>query len=75
MHCFAFQIFINLHPEIEILSKKVRDDGKDRIGVGLTVAEANRGDVGRRIARIDPKVAEDLGLSSGDILLTYNFHG
>src|SRR5574337_457463 len=32
----------------------------------LTVAEANKNDVGRRIARIDPKVAEKLILSSGD---------
>ncbi|MDE1861790.1 MAG: CDC48 family AAA ATPase [Thaumarchaeota archaeon] len=34
----------------------------------LTVAEANKNDVGRRIARIDPQVAEKLNLSGGDAI-------
>ncbi len=34
----------------------------------LKVAEANTRDVGRRIARIDPKVAESLGISTGDAI-------
>ncbi|HJU13719.1 MAG TPA: CDC48 family AAA ATPase [Candidatus Nitrosotalea sp.] len=32
----------------------------------LIVAEANKNDVGRRIARIDPKIAEKLSFSGGD---------
>src|ERR671923_442788 len=34
----------------------------------LRVAEANSRDVGRRIGRVDPKVARELGLSSGDAI-------
>ncbi len=34
----------------------------------LQVAEANSKDVGRRIARIDPKVSKELGLLTGDVL-------
>ena len=34
----------------------------------LRVAEASSNDVGRRIARVDPKVAEELGLSTGDAI-------
>jgi transitional endoplasmic reticulum ATPase len=34
----------------------------------LIVAEANTNDVGRRIARIDPKVTKELALSTGDAL-------
>src|ERR687894_2909045 len=36
--------------------------------VTLRVAEANSRDVGRRIARVDPKTAEELGLSTGDAI-------
>ena len=36
--------------------------------VTLRVAEANSRDVGRRIARVDPKTTEELGLSTGDAL-------
>src|SRR5690606_17436151 len=43
---------------------KARHDG----GVTLTVAEAYRNDVGRSIARIDPKVAKEMGLSTGDAI-------
>lgn len=34
----------------------------------LRVAEADSRDVGRRVARIDPKVAQDLGLTTGDAI-------
>jgi len=36
--------------------------------VSLRVAEAEQSDVGRKIARIDPDVAEQLGISAGDAL-------
>jgi transitional endoplasmic reticulum ATPase len=38
------------------------------VGTSLKVAEAEQSDVGRRIARIDPKVARQLNLSAGDAL-------
>jgi transitional endoplasmic reticulum ATPase len=34
----------------------------------LKVAEANSRDVGRRIGRVDPKVAREMGLSAGDAI-------
>ncbi|HJS82903.1 MAG TPA: hypothetical protein VJ742_08740, partial [Nitrososphaera sp.] len=34
----------------------------------LKVAEAASRDVGRKVGRIDPKVAEELGLSTGDAI-------
>ena len=34
----------------------------------LIVAEANKNDVGRRIARVDPKIAKELNLLSGDAI-------
>ena len=34
----------------------------------LRVADALQRDVGRGIARIDPKVVEELGLTSGDVV-------
>ncbi|MDP9488575.1 MAG: CDC48 family AAA ATPase [Thermoproteota archaeon] len=37
-------------------------------GTSLKVAEAEQSDVGRRIARVDPKVARQLNLSAGDAL-------
>src|SRR5918998_298687 len=36
--------------------------------ITLRVAEANSRDVGRKIARVDPKAAEELGLSTGDAI-------
>src|ERR671915_358156 len=36
--------------------------------VTLRVAEANSRDVGRRIARVDPKTTEEIGLSTGDAI-------
>lgn len=38
------------------------------VGTSLKVAEAEQSDVGRRIARVDPKVARQLNLSTGDAL-------
>jgi transitional endoplasmic reticulum ATPase len=46
-------------------SKKSGKNSEER---RLIVAEARTADVGRRIARIDPKVAKELGLSTGDAL-------
>jgi transitional endoplasmic reticulum ATPase len=37
-------------------------------GISLKVAEADSRDVGRKVARIDPKVAEKLALSTGDAI-------
>ncbi|MDQ3883936.1 MAG: hypothetical protein M3239_00645, partial [Thermoproteota archaeon] len=34
----------------------------------LRVAEASSRDVGRRIGRVDPKLARELGLSTGDAI-------
>ena len=36
--------------------------------VSLRVAEAQSRDVGRGIARIDPKVSSEIGLSAGDVV-------
>lgn len=36
--------------------------------VSLRVAEAEQSDVGRKIARIDPDVAQQLAISAGDAL-------
>ncbi len=44
--------------------KQAVDDSKNM----LIVAEVNSKDVGRKIARIDPKVAEELGLETGDAI-------
>lgn len=41
---------------------------KEDFKLNLIVAEAHTGDVGRRIGRIDPKVAEELGFESGDAI-------
>ena len=38
------------------------------VATSLKVAEAEQSDVGRRIARVDPKVARQLNLSAGDAL-------
>ncbi|NOJ28497.1 MAG: AAA family ATPase, partial [Nitrososphaera sp.] len=44
--------------------KQAVDDSKNT----LIVAEVNSKDVGRKIARVDPKVAEELGLETGDAI-------
>ena len=38
------------------------------VGTSLKVAEAEQSHVGRRIARVDPKVARQMNLSAGDAL-------
>jgi transitional endoplasmic reticulum ATPase len=51
---------------VGILSSK-NNESNENI-VSLRVAEAEQSDVGRKIARIDPDVAEQLGISAGDAL-------
>ncbi len=41
---------------------------KDKDIITLKVAEAEQRDVGRKIARIDPDVVHELGISTGDAL-------
>jgi transitional endoplasmic reticulum ATPase len=43
------------------------DDSKNG-KIMLKVGEANTRDVGRKIARIDPKVAQEIGLATGDAI-------
>lgn len=50
------------------MSNRKDSDNNDGIGTSLRVAEAEQSDVGRKIARIDPKVARQLDLSTGDAL-------
>lgn len=49
------------------MSNRKNLDNND-VGTSLKVAEAEQSDVGRRIARVDPKVARQLNLSAGDAL-------
>ena len=44
------------------------DTGEPDVKRSLTVAEAHTTDVGRRIARIDPKIAAELNLSTGEAI-------
>jgi transitional endoplasmic reticulum ATPase len=50
------------------MSSTEKRDGSNSNSITLRVAEANSQDVGRRIARVDPKVAQELGLSTGDAI-------
>jgi transitional endoplasmic reticulum ATPase len=45
-----------------------RNNGNNDVGTSLKVAEAEQSDVGRKIARVDPDIAKQLGLSAGDAL-------
>src|ERR687890_2834557 len=46
-----------------------RRDSNNNNGIrSLKVAEATSRDVGRRIGRVDPKVATEMGLSTGDAI-------
>lgn len=45
-----------------------KDSNNNDVGTSLRVAEAEQSDVGRKIARVDPKVARQLDLSTGDAL-------
>jgi transitional endoplasmic reticulum ATPase len=51
---------------VGILSSK-NNESNENI-VSLRVAEAEQSDVGRKIARIDPDIAQQLGISAGDAL-------
>jgi transitional endoplasmic reticulum ATPase len=48
------------------LPRGIGEKSRHDIKVSLTVAEAYTTDVGRRIARIDPKIVKELELSTGD---------
>jgi transitional endoplasmic reticulum ATPase len=51
------------------MSSRRRDNNDDGpITRTLKVAEASSRDVGRRIGRVDPKVASEMGLSTGDAI-------
>ncbi|MDX1373242.1 MAG: AAA family ATPase, partial [Nitrososphaeraceae archaeon] len=43
-------------------------DSNDKKNLSLKVAEAEQRDVGRKIARIDPNLASELQLYSGDVI-------
>jgi transitional endoplasmic reticulum ATPase len=52
-----------------IMSSRRRDNNDDGPTTRtLKVAEASSRDVGRRIGRVDPKVASEMGLSTGDAI-------
>ena len=48
----------------------MKGDGVEEKSFNLTVAEVGSKDVGRRLARIDPKVARDCQMQTGDALKT-----
>jgi transitional endoplasmic reticulum ATPase len=48
------------------LSNRKDSNNNDGVSTSLRVAEAEQSDVGRKIARIDPEVARQLDLSTGD---------
>lgn len=50
------------------MSNRKDVNNNDGVGSSLRVAEAEQSDVGRKIARIDPEVARQLDLSTGDAL-------
>ena len=50
------------------MSNRKDSNNNDDVGTSLRVAEAEQSDVGRKIARIDPKIARQLDLSTGDAL-------
>lgn len=47
---------------------KTEKNDKDEVEKSLIVGEANKKDVGRRIARIDPRIEEELMISAGDAI-------
>ena len=51
-----------------IMSSRRRDNNDSTITKTLKVAEASSRDVGRRIGRVDPKVASEMSLSTGDAI-------
>jgi transitional endoplasmic reticulum ATPase len=50
------------------MSSRRHENNDDTTTRTLKVAEANSRDVGRRIGRVDPKVASEMGLSTGDAI-------
>src|SRR5215216_4656552 len=50
------------------MSSRRRDNNDSAITKTLKVAEASSRDVGRRIGRVDPKVASEISLSTGDAI-------
>jgi transitional endoplasmic reticulum ATPase len=50
------------------MSSRRRDNNDSTITKTLKVAEASSRDVGRRIGRVDPKVASEMSLSTGDAI-------
>jgi hypothetical protein len=50
------------------MSSRSQDNNNGNVTRTLKVAEANSRDVGRRIGRVDPKVASEMGLSTGDAI-------
>ena len=50
------------------MSSRRRDNNNSTITKTLKVAEASSRDVGRRIGRVDPKVASEMSLSTGDAI-------
>jgi transitional endoplasmic reticulum ATPase len=50
------------------MSSRRRDNNDSAITKTLKVAEASSRDVGRRIGRVDPKVASEMSLSTGDAI-------
>jgi transitional endoplasmic reticulum ATPase len=50
------------------MSSRRQDNNDGTIARTLKIAEANSRDVGRRIGRVDPKVATEMGLSTGDAI-------
>ena len=51
-----------------IMSSRRRDNNDSAITKTLKVAEASSRDVGRRIGRVDPKIASEMSLSTGDAI-------
>ena len=65
---FAFDITFKLYTRsVWVMTSKV-DDTKSSKAATLKVAEAEQRDVGRKIARLDPAIAESLNIVSGDAL-------
>ena len=50
------------------MASKADDTNKSTNTATLKVAEAEQRDVGRKIARVDPDIAESLNIVSGDAL-------
>src|SRR6478752_3149514 len=50
------------------MSAKINDNKKSSHLTTLKVAEAEQRDVGRKIARVDPEIAKQLNIASGDAL-------